>query len=678
MSTIIKNVKKLLLYAGLEKNEYEDIRVKYQDENRAMRSGMCLCCGLICFLFGAGAFWTGQGRRVLLYYLLAGVSGLIISALMSGKQNDRVQCGLTRVYVWLLYALGIYVGTIGASNELSVLFMVLIFVLPFLFNDRPIMLLVEMAVTIPIFVVCAFRYETQSVAYMDTANAVVFAIAGIVLNCFQHKTKAKGYLAEINKQKIDLKLKETDEIIANANMGVWTITLFDGEPGRLTANETMRKLLSLPEDMTDETEIYNAWYSRIKPEALPSVLASVETMKSGKRDENTYLWIDPVRGQQYVRCGGVAQYIENKGYILRGYHYNVNEEVLRDQRRELELKNTFEVVQAQFAILKSMTRIYSAMHLIDLETDSEHRFSESSNINDIASRSTSAAEMMRIVIDAMVLEDYREDMRRFIELTTLRERMGTRKIISREYIGSDMEWYRAQFVQIESDDSGMAQKVMFTTQCIEAEKRQRDALTRLSYTDELTGFGNRRAYEQRIAKYRKEPLEDGFAYISIDVNGLKTVNDTLGHAAGDELLVGACRCIRRALGDVGALYRIGGDEFVCLALADEARLKSAMASLEKVTGAWHGELVKELSVSCGVVARRELPGASIDEIALIADQRLYSAKRAYYISGESVRKLKTESSKTQYAVLQQEQEHHMMRPLDRKIEFSDNLRGGRS
>ncbi len=47
-----------------------------------------------------------------------------------------------------------------------------------------------------------------------------------------------------------------------------------------------------------------------------------------------------------------------------------------------------------------------------------------------------------------------------------------------------------------------------------------------------------------------------------------------------------------------------------------------------------------------------------------------------FVRGESVRKLKTESSKTQYAVLQQEQEHHMMRPLDRKIEFSDNLRGG--
>ncbi|MBR5705734.1 MAG: diguanylate cyclase, partial [Deltaproteobacteria bacterium] len=60
------------------------------------------------------------------------------------------------------------------------------------------------------------------------------------------------------------------------------------------------------------------------------------------------------------------------------------------------------------------------------------------------------------------------------------------------------------------------------------------------------------------------PPED-LAVFSIDVNGLKTVNDSLGHDAGDELIRGAADCISAAFGQTGKCYRTGGDEFVVLA-----------------------------------------------------------------------------------------------------------------
>ncbi|MDO4500281.1 MAG: transporter substrate-binding domain-containing protein [Erysipelotrichaceae bacterium] len=143
--------------------------------------------------------------------------------------------------------------------------------------------------------------------------------------------------AESSNIKVINELAETDDIIATAKMGIWRIILNDNEEPLMYVSETMRHLLSLPEDMNDPKEIYKQWHSRIKPEALESVNKSVEAMLTGKRDENTYLWIDPALGEQYVRCGGVGEKTKT-GYILRGYHYNVNEEVLKEQRNEVRLE----------------------------------------------------------------------------------------------------------------------------------------------------------------------------------------------------------------------------------------------------------------------------------------------------------------------------------------------------
>ena len=63
----------------------------------------------------------------------------------------------------------------------------------------------------------------------------------------------------------------------------------------------------------------------------------------------------------------------------------------------------------------------------------------------------------------------------------------------------------------------------------------------------LTGLYNRRAYEERIYEHNDIPEEDKFIYISIDANGLKQINDTLGHAAGDEMLIGVSQCMKKCL-----------------------------------------------------------------------------------------------------------------------------------
>ncbi|MDO4479187.1 MAG: ATP-binding protein [Lachnospiraceae bacterium] len=170
-----------------------------------------------------------------------------------------------------------------------------------------------------------------------------------VKNIHEQKTRELSFQQDLQK---------TYDILATAGMGVWEITLFDGEAPGMKANKKMMELLHLPEELRDEHEIYEAWHSRVKPEAMESVNASVAAMIAGIQNENTYLWNDPVLGDQYVRCGGYGEKVEGKGHILRGYHYNVNDEVLRSQHEqierhrltELKLKTVSEAIHGGFKI----------------------------------------------------------------------------------------------------------------------------------------------------------------------------------------------------------------------------------------------------------------------------------------------------------------------------------------
>lgn len=137
-------------------------------------------------------------------------------------------------------------------------------------------------------------------------------------------------------------LYETHNILSISDIGIWQILMIDGKKPRLKVDAKMRELLSLQDEVVDEEEIYEAWYSRIKPGYEESVNNSVAAMMTGVRDENTYIWIDPILGEQYVRCGGVGERIHN-GWLLKGYHFNVDSEVRNEQRREEEQKRLLEL-----------------------------------------------------------------------------------------------------------------------------------------------------------------------------------------------------------------------------------------------------------------------------------------------------------------------------------------------
>lgn len=175
----------------------------------------------------------------------------------------------------------------------------------------------------------------------------------------------------------------------------------------------------------------------------------------------------------------------------------------------------------------------------------------------------------------------------------------------------------------------------YMQECIEEQKKKIDAQTellrRISYEDPLTGLFNRYKFNQKISEFEDEvPAQLGVAYF--DLNGLKEVNDKLGHSAGDDL-------IRRTAGHIsrffsGKAYRIGGDEFVVIdEVPDEKTFRSIITSI------CQNMEQDNISISVGVSWRQA--GCKIMEQVEEADERMRLEKMQYYSSqGHNRRKRK--------------------------------------
>ena len=156
------------------------------------------------------------------------------------------------------------------------------------------------------------------------------------------------------------------------------------------------------------------------------------------------------------------------------------------------------------------------------------------------------------------------------------------------------------------------------------------ALTNASFEDQDTQLLNRRAFEEEKANLMTTPLEENFVYVTVDINGLKTANDTYGHAAGDELIRGTADCMRKCFGRFGKIFRIGGDEFAAMLHISEEQFTALREELDRAVEEWEGERIKKLSISCGYASSREFPSVNITELSQISDDRMYDAKAEYY------------------------------------------------
>lgn len=156
---------------------------------------------------------------------------------------------------------------------------------------------------------------------------------------------------------------------------------------------------------------------------------------------------------------------------------------------------------------------------------------------------------------------------------------------------------------------------------IDEEQRYLAELERLGLMDALTDVGNRNALQIACNKLRETAVSLGI--LVADLNGLKQVNDSRGHAAGDRAIVEAARLLTETFPDWD-VYRFGGDEFVMLAVGvSETAFKQATDAF--VAECCSGD---EPIMSAGVAWGAS--SAQLDRIGHEADDGMYLMKRAYY------------------------------------------------
>ena len=194
-------------------------------------------------------------------------------------------------------------------------------------------------------------------------------------------------------------------------------------------------------------------------------------------------------------------------------------------------------------------------------------------------------------------------------------------------IEADKEWYRV-IAHVIRDASGKELHVVGKLINVQKEMEEKHLIENKALRDPLTGLFNRDGFQMQFDKiYNDMEHTLPVTFAVLDMDNFKNVNDTLGHAGGDEALKLLARSLEELFGDRGAIARYGGDEFIlCVYGIEEARVRKLFTELVLkmcVELPYNGTITK-ISISLGAAITNQK--ANYTELFKSADKALYVAK----------------------------------------------------
>lgn len=199
-----------------------------------------------------------------------------------------------------------------------------------------------------------------------------------------------------------------------------------------------------------------------------------------------------------------------------------------------------------------------------------------------------------------------------------------------------LHWLR-ETGNVVKDELGTPIKMMGVVRDITEEKAWAKQLHQLAHHDPLTGLPNRLVFEERLesALALARRNHSRVALVFIDLNGFKAINDSLGHAAGDQVLQTTAARLHDTLRNSDSVARLGGDEFVTVleglsaerAPEDEARViaERLLAPLDAPIRL--GDTLQRVGVSLGIALFPD-HAQTRDQLIHVADLAMYEAKRS--------------------------------------------------
>lgn len=230
----------------------------------------------------------------------------------------------------------------------------------------------------------------------------------------------------------------------------------------------------------------------------------------------------------------------------------------------------------------------------------------------------------------IILQSGQTEEEELLPTATCPENSYYREYLSPTVIGS--RWI-GWVLRCTCSDSGHAEAIVGMGRDITDRKEAEQTITKLAYHDPITGLPNRSLLYDRLklAINRSERDGQGVAVLFLDLDRFKSINDTLGHAAGDQLLQQVAGRLENCVRSSDTVARLGGDEFVVLVSAvesDHAIGSVVMKILEQLAEPYwicEQEVYTTSSIGISLYPR---DGHDADELLKNADMAMYQAKEA--------------------------------------------------
>jgi diguanylate cyclase (GGDEF)-like protein/PAS domain S-box-containing protein len=208
------------------------------------------------------------------------------------------------------------------------------------------------------------------------------------------------------------------------------------------------------------------------------------------------------------------------------------------------------------------------------------------------------------------------------------------KSIQQEHHSDRDKLYFIRTLSPVKEKDGRVSAVMIISKQITERKEMEEELRKLSLTDELTGLYNRRGFMALAAQQIKiaNRLKRQLMLVSVDLDDLKVINDSLGHKEGDQVLIDVTSILLKTFRSSDILARIGGDEFIALQIRnpDEPYLSSSTDRLQEIIANHNSQSGKpyKLSLSLGSVVYDPADAKSLEQLLAEADEKMYEQKRS--------------------------------------------------
>jgi diguanylate cyclase (GGDEF)-like protein/PAS domain S-box-containing protein len=230
----------------------------------------------------------------------------------------------------------------------------------------------------------------------------------------------------------------------------------------------------------------------------------------------------------------------------------------------------------------------------------------------------------RVLVDAL-----EEEMS--MEIGETRNRPGTRTLELEEYCDDGSTVWVEVKISFLRDEAGRPMEILGVTRNITQRKETEATIKQLAFFDQVTGLPNRVLFKDRLsmAVLSAARNKDGLALMMVDLDRFKNVNDTFGHAVGDQLLRGVGDRLRNLLRSSDTVSRIGGDEYMIL-LPGISDLGDVAIVANKITAAFQEPFIvraQRLSVTASIgVGVYPEHGTTAEALIEHADMAMYRAK----------------------------------------------------